>query len=92
METKVVLLGDFAAFDNGLLGRNWKQGLKSLKEYLMSFDLVIANLEVPITNIDRSYVPKGIHIKSDEKIVNIHNDRHSRNSIFTKILHDNKIK
>ena len=41
---------------------------------------------------DRSRCNGNSHIKSDEEIVNIHNDRHSRNSIFTKILHDNKVK
>ena len=71
METKVALLGDLAAFDSGLLGHDWKQGLNNLKEYLKSFDLVIVNLEVPITDIKSSYVPKGIHIKSNEKIIEL---------------------
>lgn len=68
---KIAFLGDIAVFENELLNNNWKQGLKEVRDVLKKYDLVIANLETPLTNRKRTMTCKGIHLKSSSKVIEI---------------------
>ena len=68
---KIAFLGDVAIFSEGLLETNFADGLSEIAAILKQYDMVIANLEVPLTNAKHSYVCKGIHLKSNEKVIEV---------------------
>lgn len=68
---KIAFLGDLAIFESGLLKADWKTGLKKIEKILSKFDLVIANLEIPLTDEEQTFVCKGIHLKSTKSVVNV---------------------
>ena len=51
---KIAFLGDIGIFPWGLIGTDWKNNLYEIKKKLMEYDLVVANLETPITNLNRT--------------------------------------
>ena len=71
MGIKIAFLGDIAVFDHGLLEKDWKYILKEAHDYLSQFECVVANLEVPITDESKTTVVKGIHLKTDRRIIEI---------------------
>lgn len=69
---KIAFLGDIAIFKNGMLkDEKWNIRLAKVREKLSQFDMVIANLEVPLTDCSKTRVCKGIHLKSDKEIIDI---------------------
>ena len=69
---KIAFLGDIAIFKNGMLkDEKWNIRLAKVREKLSQFDMVIANLEVPLTDCSKTRVCKGIHLKSDKEIIEI---------------------
>lgn len=68
---KIAFLGDIAIFENGMLQSGWNTRLKKVKEVLSQHDMVVANLEVPLTNRKKTLVCKGIHLKSNEKVIDV---------------------
>ncbi|MDC0801309.1 CapA family protein [Clostridium paraputrificum] len=68
---KIAFLGDIGIFPWGLIGTDWKNNLYEIKKKLMEYDLVVANLETPITNLNRTIECKGIHLKSDSNVIDI---------------------
>jgi poly-gamma-glutamate synthesis protein (capsule biosynthesis protein) len=68
---KLAFLGDIAIFDNGMLKVGWEKRLKDIKKVFDEHDIVIANLEVPLTDRKKTSVCKGIHLKSDNRIIPI---------------------
>lgn len=68
---KIAFLGDLAVFDSGLLPRNWTSELKNVRDFLMDYDLVVANLEAPITEKSKTLVCKGIHLRTSRRIIKL---------------------
>lgn len=68
---KIAFLGDIGVFETGLLGRDWKSELSQIHNELKAYDLVIANLEAPITEKNRTLVCKGIHLKTSKEIIEV---------------------
>lgn len=68
---KIALLGDIAIFENGIIRNDWKEYFHDIADLLSKYDVVIANLEIPITSKSHSLVCKGMHLKSTDKILEI---------------------
>ncbi|SEK63703.1 poly-gamma-glutamate synthesis protein (capsule biosynthesis protein) [Butyrivibrio sp. ob235] len=71
MNTRIAFLGDIAVFDHGLLQKDWKKILYDVHAYLAGYDVVVANLETPITDNTNTRVIKGIHLRTDKRIVEV---------------------
>ena len=71
IKMRIAFLGDLAVFENGLLKKDWKKYFESVIDILKSCDIVIANLEVPITAAKHTMVCKGIHLKTTEEIIDV---------------------
>lgn len=69
----IAFIGDLAALSPGTLDLDWKNKLNSVSKYLERFDVVVANLEVPITTECKTRVIKGIHLKTKNDIVDLLN-------------------
>lgn len=107
---KIGLLGDVALTEiyDLSLNKNAKTLFNEVVEYLNGLDLVIANLESPLTNKSSSLVCKAIHLKGDPqgveilKLLNIGMVSLANNHLFdygrkgaedtVKILDENNIK
>jgi len=68
---KIAFLGDIAFFAWGMLCKDWRKELEPVATWLSQFDYVVANLETPITDKETTYVCKGIHLKSDDRVVEL---------------------
>ena len=68
---KIAFLGDIAIFENGMLRGGWEKRLEKLEEILRDYDIVIANLETPLTSQIRTHVCKGMHLRSDIRTIDI---------------------
>ncbi len=68
---KIAFLGDIALFRDEMLSQNWKEKFAQIKDYLKKYDLVVANLETPITDINKTYICKGMHLKSDKELIEL---------------------
>lgn len=68
---KIAFLGDIAVFNSGLLSADYKAGLSDIRQVLAGCDLVIGNLEVPVTSREKTRVCKGIHLKTDARIIDV---------------------
>lgn len=70
---KFALLGDVALIGKYDLTKN-PDALKRLdviKDYLGQFDYVIGNLESPLTDVTRTWIPKSMHLRSPRKNVEV---------------------
>ncbi len=68
---KLALLGDIAFMDEALLAGEWRNRLSKAAAFLKEYDYVVANLETPMTMASRSFVPKSMHLRSDERCIEI---------------------
>jgi len=68
---KIAFLGDFAIFPNKTLRKDWKAYFQDVSEELEKYDLVVINLETPITAQNRTTVCKGVHLKTSETMVDV---------------------
>lgn len=68
---RIAFLGDIALFEDGTLLSNWKSKFEAVADELAGYDLVVANLEVPITDCNHTWVCKGIHLKTTKLIVDV---------------------
>lgn len=70
---KIALLGDLALIGKYDLTQNDKcfERLKSIRDFLAQFDFVIGNLESPLTDVKKTWVPKSMHLRSPSKNVEI---------------------
>jgi len=64
---RIAFLGDIALVGKYDLRSNESacHRLQALRDYLLGFDLVVANLESPFTTKTRSWVPKSMHLRSN---------------------------
>lgn len=68
---RVALLGDIALFSDGMLRDGWEKRLEEVEKILSTCDIVVANLETPVTQRRFTLVCKGMHLKTDERIIPI---------------------
>lgn len=70
---KIAMLGDLALFGRFCIKRNLslKGYLKSARDFLSQYDVVIANLETPFSNGHAPYGFKSAHIKAEPENVEI---------------------
>lgn len=68
---KIAFLGDIALFETGMLKLDWAECLKEIEQYLSTFDMVIANLEVPITDQKKTFTCKGMHLRTEKEIIDV---------------------
>ena len=68
---KLALLGDIAFLNENILGGGWESRLAEVSDVLSRYDCVIANLETPLTSGKRTFVCKGMHLKSDTRAIPI---------------------
>lgn len=68
---RIAFLGDFALFADRTLMGDWREKFKAVADELAEYDLVIANLEVPITDCSRTWVCKGIHLKTTKTMIDV---------------------
>ena len=70
---RIALLGDIALVGKYDLQQNPNAAarLSVMSEFLHGFDLVVANLESPLTTRTSSIVPKSMHIRSDPRNVDL---------------------
>lgn len=70
---KIALLGDIALIGKYDLTKNLEafKRLDVVKEYLDRFDYVIGNLESPLTDITKTWIPKSMHLRSPRKNVEV---------------------
>lgn len=68
---RIAFLGDIALFADETLAGNWHTKFQSVAEILSKYDIVIGNLEAPITDCSRTMVCKGIHLKTTPAIIDV---------------------
>lgn len=70
---KIALLGDIALIGKYDLTKNPEafKRLRVVKEYLGQFDYVIGNLESPLTDVTKTWIPKSMHLRSPRKNVEV---------------------
>ena len=68
---RVAFLGDIALFADETLSGNWQLKFHEVARVLAKYDLVVANLEAPITNCNHTMVCKGIHLKTTSAIIDV---------------------
>jgi poly-gamma-glutamate synthesis protein (capsule biosynthesis protein) len=70
---KIALLGDIALIGKYDLSKNPEavRRLDVVKEYLDQFDYVICNLESPLTDVTKTWIPKSMHLRSPRKNIEI---------------------
>ena len=61
---RIAFLGDIALFADGTLSGGWMNKFQSIADELSKYDLVVANLEAPITESCFTAECKGIHLKT----------------------------
>ena len=70
---KIALLGDIALIGKYDLTKNPDafRRLDVVTEYLSQFDYVIGNLESPLTDVTKTWIPKSMHLRSPRKNIEI---------------------
>lgn len=70
---KIAILGDIALVGRYDLTRNKGcfSRLETVREYLSQFDYVIGNLESPLTDVKKTWVPKSMHLRSPRENVQV---------------------
>lgn len=67
---RIAFLGDIAVLEEKRL-RDGSEYFRNVSDYLGSFDYVIANLEVAVTPRTSTMTPKSMHLRTDERILEI---------------------
>lgn len=68
---RIAFLGDIALFADGTLSGGWMNKFQSVADELSKYDLVVANLEAPITESCFTAECKGIHLKTTSKMIDV---------------------
>lgn len=68
---RIAFLGDIALFEDETLSGVWQNKFQAVANELKHFDLVVANLETPITEVNFTAECKGIHLKTSKKIIGV---------------------
>ena len=68
---RIALLGDVALFVDETLAGDWHKKYQIVADKLSKYDIVVANLEAPITDCSRTMVCKGIHLKTTQAIIDV---------------------
>lgn len=70
---KIALLGDIALIGKYDLTKNPEafRRLEAVKKFLDQFDYVIGNLESPLTDVTKTWIPKSMHLRSSRKNIEV---------------------
>lgn len=69
---RVALIGDVAFFGKNTINNpDIQKYLQEVKDYLEGFDLVVANLEAPFTNVETKVRGKSAYLKSDPRNIEL---------------------
>jgi len=67
---RIALLGDIGFLGEYTYKNNGLEKLKHVSNHLREYDYVVGNLETPLTEKQRTFVPKSMHLKAEPN--NIH--------------------
>lgn len=70
---KIAILGDLALIGkyDCTQNKNCFERLKVVKSFISQFDYVIGNLESPLTDVTKTWIPKSMHLRSPRNNVEI---------------------